>query len=438
MPYIAEAAAAETEGAALLEHEDEVQTSQKHGRRTSRGLAVAAVAAVAGTAAVTVCMTSMAQGRHFSASSTDFNAEDLIAKLGPYGPTPQCPQMEVNVDYQDTSGIGRNFDHIPSPDLCCSLCQAYDWCEAFTWIKNAGLKGNPSQCWVKGSVGIKVPNSFGKASGVPPPRVPLQFGAIPSGLGMPFDPLYCFSLMMPTGYEGDLIRWQHRNKASIFGCDAYDAYSNQQLELAPGLVTKVVQSDLKCDYGGDSQSALNTWIFVAVWKAVIDDGTYLNYKWVVKTDPDTVFFPHRLIQILPAYENSQYINNCKYGMHGPIEVFNNQAIQVLAAEYAASIDGKQPERCITQLPFDQWGEDMFMDQCLSKILNLNNKPLVPRIVCEDHCGCPDFYWCQKGSDRVAYHPFKSVGAYENCVVNALQDQQPAIVTADLMVMAPTR
>jgi hypothetical protein len=348
----------------------------------------------------------------------------------------QCPQMEVDVEYQDeVSGFGMNFDHIPSPDLCCALCQDNPQCKAFTWVKNAGLDGCPSQCWIKGGTGNRIPGKIGLVSGVPPPRP--QLGVIPPEGGQP-NTLWCFSLMTPFGSEKDLILYQFNKKASIFGCDGWAVYSNATLQLAPGLVTKVVDSNLQCGFGGDSQTALNSWIFIAVWDKICDDAEYRAYQWVVKVDPDCVFFPNRLVAILPMYQGVQYLENCKYGMHGPIEVFSMGAIDVLSAEFKASQDGKAPYRCVTQQHFGQWGEDMFIDQCLYAILGLTNRKLEPRITCEDHCECKDFYWCKKGSDRVSYHPFKSVGAYEACLANALTDQTPSVIPEHLKVMAPTR
>lgn len=417
------------EGVALLERQEEYELAppQQQGMKKRGGVWVLCfVGAVAAVASV---------GWHVRRPAVVGDGAEFQIKQ--QAATAQCPSMEENVEYVDeTSGFGQNFDHIPTADLCCALCQANEQCQSFTWVQNAGLDGCPSQCWIKGGQGIKTPGAIGKVSGYPPAKP--QLPAMPSGQGGPDNSLWCYSLMTPNTGEQDLITWQFNNQASIFACDAYAVYSNQEITVAPGLVTKLVESDLKCGYGGDSQSALNSWIFIAVWEKVCKDAEYRAYKWVVKVDPDCVFFPHRLVQIVPAFPDAQYFGNCRFGLHGPIEVFSMQAIDVLAAEYQASFDGKTPKRCVEEQHFGQWGEDMFIDQCLGKILGLTNKPLEPRIVCENHCNCPDFYWCQKGSDRVSYHPFKTVGDYENCMANAMQDQIPAQIPADERQYAPTR
>merc|ERR1719379_1630290 len=63
-----------------------------------------------------------------------------------------------------------------------------------------------------------------------------------------------------------------------------------------------------------------------------------------------------------------------------------------------------------------------MDQCLSRVLQVGAHPVDGRILCEDHCGCPDFFWCQRDDFTAGYHPFKSVGNYANCMANALHGE----------------
>jgi len=329
-----------------------------------------------------------------------------------------CGRMDIDKEYVDATpgGWGVNYDHIPTPEMCCAMCQGEPRCKAFTWVKDAGLDGCPSQCWLKGSVGTAQPK-VGVVSGVPPPRPNLP--PVPLGANGPGGTLYCFSLAVPTSYEPKMLQWQHTHKVSIFACDGFDVYSNKAIAIAQGVVAKVVDSDLKCEYGGDSGTALNAWIFIAVWKKVIDDASYSHFDWVVKVDPDCVFFPDRLGLILRGVEKKGYINNCQYGMHGPIEVFSSSAVSILGADYKASWDGKAPKRCVKKQDFGLWGEDMFLDQCLGKILEVKPRPLFPQLMCEAHCDCPAWYWCQNGTQRVSYHPFKTVESYANCMANAL-------------------
>lgn len=46
-------------------------------------------------------------------------------------------------------------------------------------------------------------------------------------------------------------------------------------------------------------------------------------------DPDTVFFPARLkvaVAFHPDTYNGLYLNNCKLGLHGPLEVLSSRAV----------------------------------------------------------------------------------------------------------------
>lgn len=328
-----------------------------------------------------------------------------------------APPMDVDYEYEVEGGWGTNYDHIPDPEMCAAMCQGEPKCNAYTWVKDAGLEGCPSQCWLKSGVGTKVPKK-GLVSGVPPARkqLPNVDQTVKSAAG---NSMYCYSLMVPGGVEPELLKWQYDNSAGIFACDQAAVYSNKAIELVPGVVAKVVNSTLKCEYGGDSQSALNAWIFIAVWQKLIEVGDYKSYDWVVKADPDAVFFPARLSVILTEHRGAAYINNCKYGMHGPIEVFSSGAITTLAADYHRSWDGQAPKKCVSEQHFGQWGEDMFIDQCLGKILEVKPRPLEEKLMCESHCDCPSWYWCQESPDMVSYHPFKTVDAYKTCMANAL-------------------
>eukprot|EP00444_Apocalathium_aciculiferum_P035291 CAMPEP_0183493308 /NCGR_PEP_ID=MMETSP0370-20130417/183381_1 /TAXON_ID=268820 /ORGANISM="Peridinium aciculiferum, Strain PAER-2" /LENGTH=462 /DNA_ID=CAMNT_0025686649 /DNA_START=56 /DNA_END=1444 /DNA_ORIENTATION=- len=328
----------------------------------------------------------------------------------------QAPEMDVDVQYIGAAGWGTNYDHIPTPEMCASMCQGVEKCNAYTWVKDAGLPGCPSQCWLMEGISEKKPLK-GLVSGKPPTRKP--FAPPPASKGAASGSLYCFALMVPEGYEEGLLKWQHDNKAGIFGCDQAAVYSNTHITIAPAVVTQVVNSTLKCGYGGDSMSALNAWIFIEVWRKLIAVGDYKKHDWVVKVDPDAVFFPDRLSKLLVKYQGAGYINNCRYGMHGPIELFSSRAIDVLAADYKLSWDGKAPKTCVTKMDFGQWGEDMFMDQCLSKILEVKPVPTDSTLMCESHCECNAWYWCNEGPDMVSYHPFKSIDSFKNCMANAM-------------------
>jgi hypothetical protein len=222
--------------------------------------------------------------------------------------------------------------------------------------------------------------------------------------------------MQPIGYELLLLTMQYKKQVGVFSCDEPAVYSSKVVTLAPGLQTGVVDSDLKCQIGGVFMTALNTDIFLAVWKKVIDDGRYIFHSWTVKVDPDCVFFPQRLKQHLQKHPeqtpNGVYVNNCKYGLHGPIEVFSRNAIKTWARGRQKCIDHYN-RKCKGPCP---WGEDQFIDLCLWKVLKVN-RANDSTILMEDHCDPPEGWDSCKNRSFVAFHPFKTVNGFKDCLNN---------------------
>jgi len=229
-----------------------------------------------------------------------------------------------------------------------------------------------------------------------------------------YDPgtLYCFALMLPESYEQDLLAMQHRRNVSLFACDEYSIYSNRVLDV-DGVKTGVVNSDLKCGMGGEFGTALNLDIFIAVWTRVVSDAVFERHDWTVKVDPDAVFYPHRLKNILRIHPESKtgvFLNNCKFGMHGPVEVFSRNAVTAWAMGSPKCVEHFQ-KKCGGDC---FWGEDLFIDQCLWKVLGVRRDNDF-RLLLEDHCAPPEGWDSCTDSDRVAFHPFKSIDGYKNCL-----------------------
>merc|ERR1719291_307212 len=115
---------------------------------------------------------------------------------------------------------------------------------------------------------------------------------------------------------------------SIFACDEYVVYSNVSMEVVPGVVTSAILGSLKVKLGGKFGTAMNTNVFLKVWAKLFSERRFSLHDWTVKVDPDAVFLPERLRSILANYEEVSegvYLNNCKFGLHGPVEVFSKNA-----------------------------------------------------------------------------------------------------------------
>jgi len=115
---------------------------------------------------------------------------------------------------------------------------------------------------------------------------------------------------------------------------------------------------------GPEGNALNAFAFMNAWAAIRDSNRLQWHDWVVKVDPDTVWFPPRLrveIQnkILPYgnEKNNIFVTNCKRWntMQGPMEVLSRSAALMMLA---------QQSQCGS---FDHRAEDQFLVDCLRRL-----------------------------------------------------------------------
>lgn len=222
--------------------------------------------------------------------------------------------------------------------------------------------------------------------------------------------LFCWSLMLPWGYEKFLIEVQYKMKRSIFACEEAAVYSNKILNITNSTpnpaTTRLVDTDLHCKIGGRYHTALNTPIFLKVWEQILADGRYKLYSWTVKADPDAVFFPWRLRETVATHveENLKaskgvFMRNCQFGLHGPIEVISKKAMEAYRKGWKSC---KKPPQ-----------EDVYLQACL---LGLGSKQVDSfELLAEDHCQSKDWQKCRSG--HVAFHPFKTVESYRTCLLD---------------------
>lgn len=233
-------------------------------------------------------------------------------------------------------------------------------------------------------------------------------------LGLSSVRLYCWALMMPHGAEVSLIRTLLNRGAGLFACNDYSVFSEGDIELSPGPPSRIGTTDIgsvKCKYGGKWYLALNSPVFIKVWKKIFELKIYRKNDWTVKLDPDTVFIANRLRkQMLHADPNAiVYLNNCDQGLHGPIEVI---AVGGMRAFEQGIGDCEKK----LSYEFDSWGEDVFLRHCLG-ILKVNRVDNF-KLLSEDRC----FYEnpAQNGctSGKVCFHPFKKPDVYFKCLSEA--------------------
>jgi len=298
---------------------------------------------------------------------------------------------------------------------CCQVCMSDPRCLAWTWGTHAARA--PARCSLKGdrprAVLTKV-RSPHCVSG----HQPQGNRSVEVREQRPGRSLFCFSLVLPWGYEQRLLAFQYERGAGIFGCDEYCLFSNRTLQVAPGVTTGLVVSNLVVKMGGEFGTALNTDVFLAVWAKVISDDRFSFHDWSAKVDPDAVFMPARLRVIVASHRETKrgtYLNNCKFGLHGPLEVFSRNAVKTFgdgSAKCMAHFTKLCSGKC-------KWGEDMFIDQCMQKVLALGREDDF-RLLVEDHCDPPPGWSACQDRDAAAFHPFKTREGYRHCLANATQ------------------
>jgi hypothetical protein len=217
----------------------------------------------------------------------------------------------------------------------------------------------------------------------------------------------CFVVTMPRGSESELVRAQHLKGMGVFACDGHATFSSQKVMIGPGEFTIPVKGNMKVKKGGPYNIALNTEEFVHVWQKVWDMNAFVNFDWTVKVDADTVFFPARLRKhagITPG--GVLFLNNCGFGLHGPIEVISREAVQTFR-------DGNL--RCQEERVTDwtQQGEDDYVMKCLTLLAvpEFNDFGILSEVACgENPSPCT--------SGKVAFHPFKTVKGWFQCANEA--------------------
>lgn len=342
---------------------------------------------------------------------------------------PPCGLVEHGVAYEgrpeqpeQVSIIGQ-YSGVDYDTLCRHRCFKVAECQVWTWMTDKTCK----------LMGI---NQHSAPQKIPKPEA--ISGGMPCNMDQMLAPgtLYCWALMQPDGYETGLIADQFAKHLSIFNCEESALLSNKQVEVAPGLFTEVVETELGCAMGGEFGTALNLDIFIKVWDHIVATGTYLNHDWTVKVDPDAVFFADRLRGILPHHPEEAkgvYLNNCRMGMHGPVEVFSRNAVGALTCHWQ-DCRSHFEQLCGGDC---QWGEDMFIDQCLKEVARARRDNDWNLLV-EDHCLADGASWSTAMCDgtHVAFHPFKEVASYSECFSIAWTAAAAAVTQQNQEVQAP--
>jgi len=202
------------------------------------------------------------------------------------------------------------------------------------------------------------------------------------------------------------VRASYKVSATIFGCNAWQVYSDKKQWLGA--------SDFSVATPGPPPVFetiwLNTNVFWRAWHKIFKSRHFEKHDWIVKVDPDAVFAPERLRQHMSQghYDANAriFFKNCAqfHSMQGPLEIFSRGAVQAL----------QQNEwKCKNEVTA-KVGEDGFFQKCMEHI---GAQAVEDWTLLDDqYCGQQPRPCNNKWT--VAFHPFKPEKDYFSCMKNA--------------------
>lgn len=256
--------------------------------------------------------------------------------------------------------------------------------------------------------------------------------------------LYCIAVYVKdTGSakpstELALLRAQHRYGASLFGCEAWDVFSDVTVPVGSDYSTKKV-IDIQNEFHQVKRKQAGTWVnwalFFQVWLKVKEMQRWQSAGWTVKVDADAVFIPQRLRDFLSTKGDTVhgvYFENCKdvqYGFFGNLEVLSQNATKILTErleECHAVFAPCANEGCDWE--WGPWGEDVFVQRCMDHhyVDKVEGFELTKDGMCEADRPASqrkNKKWHAPDCSQVlaaAVHPFKKPEEYFKCLGAIMQ------------------
>jgi len=184
-----------------------------------------------------------------------------------------------------------------------------------------------------------------------------------------------------------------------------------------------MEGKLAVKFGGKWNSALNTVIFIRFWARLMKDPKTWRNDWTVKIDPDAVFFPSRLREMLRhkwwsgiagcekkgCESKPIFLNNCHRGMHGPIEVISKGGLKAY---------NKSWEKCRKDAKVSKIEQEDFYYRKCWELIGVEKQEAY-NLLFENLYACDERSDTRDGrhpcfSRQVSFHPFKTTKGYEQC------------------------
>lgn len=326
-----------------------------------------------------------------------------------------CDAFDLDTVYWTRrTNVGRS-EGVADEGACRQLCVREPSCMCWSFGKRPGVPGLSNVCFLKELEQDERP--------VKQHQTGLVSGGLPCHMAPSGAPgtLFCFTVLRRGSPEWPLLEVQRRLEVGIFACDRHAVYSNESFEARPGLWTLAFDGQPEAKSGGELSAAQNMDTFMAAWALVARDGHARSCDWTVKVDPSTLFLPERLRGMLPHHREAPegvYLNNCRFGMQGAIEVFSRNAVEAWITR-SAECFWHFTELCSGPCG---WGEDTFLDECFSRVLQVrrdNEWNLLNDGLCTaDPEVSPNWAPHMCTTSHAAFHPLVTKDGLSQCLWNS--------------------
>ena len=190
--------------------------------------------------------------------------------------------------------------------------------------------------------------------------------------------LFCYTVARPRGLEVDLLNLQWRRSLGVFGCDGFAVFSNTSNASTNWVSTSTIRGNMdvlispRARHGNwDFGNALNAPLFIQIWQAMDIDHLRSRYDWVIKLDPDTVFLPSRMRNlittsicrsvrdmdrlVLTVGDTPLRVHTQPCWITGPLEAMHISAMRLFQRSLRS---------CVKLFPPHDFGEDIWTLHCL--------------------------------------------------------------------------
>ena len=134
--------------------------------------------------------------------------------------------------------------------------------------------------------------------------------------------VFCYGVVTPADETFDLA------KRIAKQCDGYMFFSNYEDPKQD--IKKVIEGSMKSIQGGEWMSALNTPVFLPVWRYIATNLAG-KFKWFVKHDIDTVYQPQKLKDTLAGFDETNAASF--FGPMGPMGIHSQGAMLLYKDQY---------------------------------------------------------------------------------------------------------